>query len=78
MCKKLCKMWASLDRDITVNQRELLLGTAVCALAGTLLGVLLSPRKNVSIGSNNGSNNTGNTAALEAKPEAPETAEDGE
>ena len=70
MCKKLEKFWNSLDRVIVVNKRELVLGVTACTLAGILMGVLLSPRKTVTIGSNNGNNNTGNPAGLTAGDEA--------
>ena len=66
MKDKILTCWKSLDREITVNQRELLLGVAVCALAGIVVGSVLSPKKCVTIGSHNGSNNTGNSAALSA------------
>lgn len=71
MCKKLEELWASLDRRIIVNKRELVLGVAACTLAGILAGVLLSPRKTVTIGSNNGNNNNGNSAGL-SSANAPE------
>ena len=70
MCKKLEKFWNSLDRTILVNKRELVLGLTVCTLAGVVAGILLSPRKTVTIGSNNGNNNTGNSAGLTAGDEA--------
>ncbi|MDY3224844.1 MAG: hypothetical protein SOW84_03085 [Candidatus Faecousia sp.] len=62
MTEKIRDCWKSLDRRIVVNQRELVLGLAVCALAGIVVGALFTPRKNVSIGSNNG-NNAGNVVA---------------
>lgn len=64
MCKKLEKFWNSLDRAVVVNKRELVLGITACTLAGVLMGILLSPRKTVTIGRNNGNNNTGNSAGL--------------
>ena len=70
MCKKLEKFWNSLDRSVVVNKRELVLGVTACTLAGVLMGMLLSPRKTVTIGSNNGNNNTGNSAGLTAGDEA--------
>ena len=70
MCKKLEKFWSSLDCTILVNKRELVLGVAACTLAGVLAGILLSPRKTVTIGSNNSNNNTGNSAGLTAEDEA--------
>ena len=39
---------------------------AACALAGVVVGLFLSPRKNVTIGSHNASNNQGNNATLPA------------
>lgn len=67
MTEKITKCWKALDRKIIVNQRELVLGVAACALAGVVAGIFLSPRKNVTIGSNNGSHNSGNSAALPAE-----------
>lgn len=64
MTEKIKACWKSLDRRIIVNQRELVLGLAVCTLAGIVTGIMLSPKKNVTIGSNNGSNNSGSSAAL--------------
>ena len=66
MTEKIVKCWKDMDRRIIVNQRELVLGVAACALAGVVLGLFLSPRKNVTIGSNNGSHNSGNNATLPA------------
>ena len=43
----------------------LVLGLAVCTLAGVVTGIALSPRKNVTIGSNNG-NNSGNGTTVSA------------
>ena len=66
MTERIGAYWKSLDRRITVNQRELVLGVAVCALAGIVAGIVLSPKKCVTIGSHNGSNNSGNGAVLTA------------
>ena len=63
MTEKIKACWKSLDRRIIVNQRELVLGLAVCALAGIVTGIMLSPKKNVTIGSNN-SGNSGNGTVL--------------
>ena len=62
MYKKLSKIWTSLNQNITVNKRELLLGVTASTLAGILLGIFLSPRKTTTIGSNNGSNNGNNNS----------------
>ena len=66
MTETIAKCWKALDKRIIVNQRELVLGVAACALAGMLVGIFLSPRKNVTIGSHNASNNQGNNATLPA------------
>ena len=65
MIEKMQACWKSLDRIIIVNQRELVLGLAVCALAGIVVGAVFTPKKNVSIGSNNG-NNSGNGTTVSA------------
>ena len=78
MCKKLEIFWSSLECTILVNKRELVLGVAACTLAGVLAGILLSPRKTVTIGSHNGNNNTGNSAGLTASDEPEEASPDRE
>ena len=75
MCHQIRKFWDSLDKNVTVSQRELLLGVTCCALAGILTGMLLSPKKTVTIGSNNGSNNSGNSASLPAAGDEDSSAE---
>lgn len=59
MLKKLEKTWKDLDRSIIVNKRELVLGVTACTLAGVVLGVFLSPRKNQTFGSYNGNHSAG-------------------
>ena len=76
MCKKLEKFWSSLDRTILVNKRELVLGLTVCTLAGVVAGILLSPRKTVTIASNNGNNN-GNSADLTDSEQPEQASPDG-
>ena len=74
MTEKITKFWKSLDRRIVVNQRELVLGLAVCTLAGIVTGIALSPRKTISIGSNNGNNSgKGTTVSAESGDDAEET-----
>ena len=70
MTEKIVKCWKDMDRRIIVNQRELVLGVAACALAGVVVGLFLSPRKNVTIGSHNAGNNHGNNATLPADIQA--------
>lgn len=49
MLTKLEQYWIDLNETILVNKREMVLGMAVCALAGMLTGMLLSPRKTMSV-----------------------------
>ena len=65
MFTKMKNWWNELDRKIEINKRELVLELAVCALAGFGLGMLLSPRKQVTIGSHNGNNNSGSLSAVD-------------
>ena len=78
MIEKVQTFWKSLDRRIVVNQRELVLGLAICTLAGIVTGIMLSPKKNVTIGSNNGSNNSGNSGNGTVLPSDAGEAEDEE
>ena len=59
MTKKCNELWQSLNVPVLVNKRELVLGIMVCTLAGILFGILFSPKKHTTIGSNN-VNNYGN------------------
>lgn len=45
-----------LEELTTVKRREYLLMLAVCVLSGLVIGMLISPKKRVLIGSNNGNN----------------------
>lgn len=78
MLETLKKNWDALNVRIIVNKREMVLGMAVCALAGFGLGVLLSPKKQVTIGSHNGNTNSGSLSnpdgsdGVEAEDEAAE------
>lgn len=51
--------WESLDTSVVANKRELVLGMTTCVLSGLVVGMLISPRKNMTIGSHNGCNNAG-------------------
>ncbi len=81
MLKKMKEVWTSPNRTITITPREAVLGciacgcaAAACTLAGMVAGMLISPRKNLTIGSYNGSNNTGNSGTFAASAEIPEEA----
>ena len=54
MMERIKEVWDGLDVEAVVNKRELLLEFLVCALAGILLGILISPIKRVMIGCYNG------------------------
>ncbi|MGN1102644.1 MAG: hypothetical protein ACI4RG_10665 [Huintestinicola sp.] len=43
----------SLDVNVTLKKRELVLAIAACTLLGIVIGAILSPRKNTVIGSYN-------------------------
>lgn len=75
MIQEMKEFWRGLNRPILVNQRELVLGVAACTLAGMLAGILLSPKKAITIGSNNGSNNHGSSAGT-VNPLDPQDDED--
>lgn len=69
MIKKIRTFWCSLEETTTITKRELFLEITVCALVGLVLGMILTPRKSVMIGSNNSGNgcNNGNDAKTESK-----------
>ncbi len=68
--KKLKKFWEDLHVNIVVNRRELVLGVALCAVSGLVLGMLCSPRKQVTIGSHNSGNGCYNNAQSRAEEAA--------
>ena len=45
--------WNALNENITVNRRELVPGIAACTLAGVVIGMLMAPPKDITIGSGN-------------------------
>lgn len=49
----------TMEDTISMSKKEFWLITAVCVLGGILFGILISPKKSLVIGSNNG-NNSGN------------------
>ncbi|MBQ8188410.1 MAG: hypothetical protein IJZ44_01380 [Lachnospiraceae bacterium] len=59
MKEKWDELEALLTEDTEVTAREFGLIVAVAFLLGLVLGMIFSPKKNVTIGSNNGSNNIG-------------------
>lgn len=57
--KKIREFFATIHEQITITKLDGVLIVAVSALAGIVLGMLCSPKKNMIIGSQNG-NNSGN------------------
>lgn len=62
MIRKMKSFWISLDDTTIISKRELFLEIVSVALAGLVLGMIFTPKKTVTIGSNNGgkSYNCGN------------------
>lgn len=56
MIRRMKNFWISLDETTVISKRELFLEVVVCALAGFILGMFLTPKKTVTIGSNNSGN----------------------
>ena len=63
MIRKMKAFWTSLDETTVVSKRELFLEIVAVALAGRVLGMILTPKKTLTIGSNNSGNgcNCGNS-----------------
>lgn len=59
MRKKFLLFKESLNHDVVINKKELILTILVCVLGSILFGILISPNKHSVIGSYNG-NNSGN------------------
>ena len=57
MIRKMKDFWTSLDEMKTISKRELFLEMVAVALTGIVLGMLLTPKKTVTIGSNNNCGN---------------------
>lgn len=63
MIRKMKTFWNSLDETTIVSKRELFLEIVAVALTGLVLGMIFTPKKTVTIGSNNCGNgcNCGNS-----------------
>ena len=59
MQEKWNELQVILEEMKTMKKREYFLTLAVCVLSGLVIGMLISPKKRVMIGSNNGNNNVG-------------------
>ena len=72
MITKMKNFWTSLDETMIVSKRELFLGIVAVALAGLALGMIFTPKKTVTIGSNNSGNgcNCGNNNGDDTDEEA--------
>ena len=72
MVTKIKNFWDSLDGTTIISKRELFLEIAVAALAGLVLGMILTPKKTLTIGSHNSGNgcNCGNAGLADEEAEA--------
>ena len=72
MITKMKTFWTSLDETTIISKRELLLEILAVALTGIVLGMILTPKKTVTIGSNNSGNgcNCGNAGLADVDEEA--------
>ena len=63
MIRKMKAFWTSLDETTVVSKRELFLEIVAVALAGLVLGLILTTKKTLTIGSHNSGNgcNCGNS-----------------
>lgn len=69
---KIKTFWDSLDVTVAASKRELFLGMTTCVLSGLVVGMLISPKKNVTVGSHNGCNNSGNGCTNSGAPDTGE------
>lgn len=59
MKEKMEQLKEILFDETPLSKREVLLTVTATILLGVLLGIFFSPRKRITIGSNNGNNNAG-------------------
>lgn len=55
--KKLKEYMSTLSENVEMTKKEKLMVIVLAALAGCLLGMLISPRKNICCGNGNGNQN---------------------
>ena len=72
MIRKIKNFWVSLDETTIISKREMFLEIVAVAFAGLVLGMLLTPKKTVTIGRNNagGGCSCGNASLDDADEEA--------
>ena len=72
MVTKIKNFWDSLDGTTIISKRELFLEIAVAAWAGLVLGMILTPKKTLTIGSHNSGNgcNCSNTGLIDTDEES--------
>ena len=72
MLRKMKSFWTSLDETTIISKRELFLEILAVALTGIVLGMILTPKKTVTIGSHNSGNgcNCSNTGSLDSEEES--------
>ena len=54
MFKKIAAFKESLNDNVTFNKKEYILTLTVCVLGGILFGMIITPKKELTIGSFNG------------------------
>lgn len=77
MKEKMEQLKEILFDETPLSKREVLLTVTATFLLGVLLGIFFSPRKRITIGSNNG-NNSGNNNAGSISTDGEEEAEEAE
>lgn len=58
---KFDRLMRSLDKNVTIKKRELLLAVIASGLLGIVLGAVFTPKKTVNIGSNNSADHYNNS-----------------
>lgn len=56
---------SDLDKTCVRTNRELVFGAVACTAVGILVGIILTPKKSVTIGSHNGNNYAGSPSVKE-------------
>ncbi len=69
--KKVKEFAAALPKEITITKLDFVLGVLIGALAGIVVGMLVSPRKNISVhcGNDNGNHYFGEDDGVECLKE---------
>ena len=60
---KFDRLMRSLDKNVTIKKRELLLAVIASGLLGIVLGAVFTPKKTITIGSNNSADHYNNSGS---------------